>query len=265
MGGSERGPERLNPGEYAVMSRVEDAHWWYRGLRDALVQTMRSRGPGLPERPRILDAGCGTGRNLVCLRDEFNPSYLGGFDASFEALEFARKKVPEARLFAADICDPTLPEGDLDLVTSLDVIYIPGADRAQPGLRTLVDSLRSGGRFVLNLPAYNWLYSEHDAAIHTSERFTATGVRRLLEEIGLEVDCLTYRICFLFPVVAAARLPSLLRGRMQPGAARSDLHSVPGSSLNRILYGVLQLENGLIKNGMRLPFGSSVFAIGRKP
>lgn len=243
------------------MARVEDDLWWYRGLRDVLSRTLAGR---LPEAPRILDAGCGTGRNLALLGERFEPAYLAGFDLSPEALEIARRKAPSADLRTGDICAPPVTEGDLDLVTSLDVIYIPGAERAREGLSRLVGALRPGGRLVLNLPAYDWLYSEHDVAIHTRERYTAGRVRALLADLDLEIEILTYRLCLLFPFVVATRLPTLFRGARQDAAARSDLHSVPSAWLNRSLFEVLRLENGLIARGVRLPFGSSVYAIARK-
>ena len=46
---------------------------------------------------------------------------------------------------------------------------------------------------------------------------------------------------------------------------QSDLHSMPGEGVSRILYSTLLAENALIARGVSLPFGSSVFAVGRKP
>ena len=43
--------------------RVEDQHWWYRGRRIVLEDVIA--GLGLPPRAHILDAGCGSGRNMV--------------------------------------------------------------------------------------------------------------------------------------------------------------------------------------------------------
>ena len=246
------------------MARVEAGHWWYLGLRDILNRTLRDAKSALPPHPRVLDAGCGTGRNLAALRDWLEPSYLGGFDASLEALEFARQRVPEADLYSSDICAPTLRESELDLAISLDVIYIPGAERARPGLAKIVEALRPGGLLVLNLPAYEWLFSEHDVAVHTSERYTARRVRRLLEDLGLQEQLLTYRLCLLFPAVVASRLPSLFRARPGDEDARSDFHRVPGEAMNRMLFAVLRAENALIARGVRFPFGSSVYAIARK-
>lgn len=255
----------MNPGEHDVMSQVEATHWWYCGLRDVLVRAIRRFGAGLSETPRVLDAGCGTGQNLAALAGWLQPAYLGGFDVSERALELARAKVPQADLYLGDICAPELRSGDLDLVVSLDVIYIPGASRALPGLKRIVESMRQGGLLVVNLPAYDWLYSEHDAAIHTSERYTRDRVCSLFEAIGLKTEFVTYRLCSLFPLVVLSRLPSLLRGRPDVEQARSDLHQVPSESVNRTLYRMLHAENVLIGRGVRFPFGSSVFAVGRKP
>jgi SAM-dependent methyltransferase len=247
------------------MARVEADHWWYRGLRDALAVVFGRLKPALPANPRVLDAGCGTGENLRFLRERLAPSYLGGFDPSEEALELAREKAPGADIYPSDLCDPEIHAEQLDLVTSLDVLYIPGAERAMSGLRTLVSRLAPHGRLVLNLPAYDWLYSEHDVAIHTAERYTRGSVAAILSDLGLSVEVLSYRLCFLFPLVVLSRLPGLWRARrVSAASARSDLHSVPGDGVSRILLANLKAENALIARGVRLPWGSSIFAVGRK-
>jgi SAM-dependent methyltransferase len=254
----------MHPGEHEIMARVEARHWWYRGLRDAVGKSLTRKDLALPAGPRILDAGCGTGENLKFLGELLRPAYLGGFDASPEAVALARGKAPGADVYTGDIRDPEIRVDRLDLIVSLDVIYIPGVERSLGGLRRLTATLSTGGLFVLNLPAYDWLYSEHDVAIHTSERYTASKVRALLETLGLRVERLSYRLCLLFPAVVLARLPSLLRARPGDAAARSDLHSVPGELTSRIMLSVLRAENAWVARGVRLPWGSSVFAIGRK-
>jgi SAM-dependent methyltransferase len=251
----------MNPGEHAIMSQVEEYHWWYRSLRDVINACLHSPRFALPPAPRILDAGCGTGANLKALA-ALEPAYLGGFDPSQEGLEAARAKAPEAELCLSDICQPELHQGDLDLVVSTDVIYIPGAEAAFAGLQQIVNALRPGGLFLLNLPAYDWLFSEHDVAIHTRERYTARSVTALLDALGLQIELLSYRVCLLFPAVVATRLPSLFRARRQDLAAKSDLHGRPAG--NELLYRIMAAETRLIARGVRLPFGSSVFAIARR-
>ena len=42
---------------------MEDRHWWFRARR-RVIWALVHRAE-LPDSPRILDAGCGTGRNIV--------------------------------------------------------------------------------------------------------------------------------------------------------------------------------------------------------
>jgi len=255
----------MHPGEYDLMARAEDTHWWYLGLRDVVARCLERPDLAPPPGPRVLDAGCGTGATLRFLAERLRPSYLAGFDASEQALAHARAKAPGADVYPGDVCAPEIRTDSLDLVVCLDVIYIPGARRALGGLRALVDRLRPGGLLILNLPAYGWLYGEHDVAVHTSERFTAGGVRDLLAALGLERARLSYRVCALFPAVVLARIPGMLRARRGRARSRSDLTRVPREPGNRVFGAILRAENALIARGVRLPWGSSVFAVGRKP
>ena len=79
----------MNPGEHEVMAEVEERHWWYRGLRDAVVSAVRSAGAPLPEHPRVLDAGCGTGTSSELAQSR--GASVTGLDASQGLLDTARK------------------------------------------------------------------------------------------------------------------------------------------------------------------------------
>jgi hypothetical protein len=101
-------------------------------------------------------------------------------------------------------------------------------------------------------------------AIGTRQRFTRPRARALLGEIGLQAVLVTYRVFLLFPVIVAARLPSMFGRHRRLHAARSDL-ARPLNRANHWLSAILRWENAAIVRGVRFPCGSSVFAVGRQP
>lgn len=259
----------MNSEEYDRMAAVEQSHWWYTGLRQALEAVLRRADPQRALQSGIvIDAGCGTGANLKWLQDYLKPAQLIGFDISARAVELSRAAVPAAKVVQADLCSDPLPvpAGPVDLVVCSDVLYTTGTEAALPGLQRLCEQLRRGGLFLLHLPAFNWLYSDHDVAVHTRWRYRRPEVFRILSRLGLESVLVSYRMCLLFPLVVLTRLPSIFRLR---GRYRSDEHAssdlrVPARLISNALGAVLNLENRWLSRGGRFPFGSSLIAVGRK-
>lgn len=252
----------MNEREYRIMAQLEADHWWYRGLRDLLTRVLRASA--LVERKglRILDAGCGTGENLRLLARCLDVAYLGGFDLSPLAIDLASEKTPEADLYTGDICRPRLHAPDYDLIISCDVLSETGMAEAYDGMRELTRHLAPQGRFLLNLPAFPWLYSAHDIAVGTRQRTTKAELRDYLQSLGLNVEWISYRVFVLFPAVVLMRLPSLL-GRAPRPTAVSDVRAT-NRLLNHGLAGLLSSENAAILHGFRPPCGSSVFAMARR-
>jgi len=251
--------------EYARMDRFESGHWWYVGLRDLLARVLDRFA--VAERPdlHVLDAGCGTGENLRMCAVRMPAARLSGFDASERALEYARHKVPQAELCVGDVRQPPFHHERVDLILSCDVLQITGMDEARRGMYRLAAQLRPGGLLVVNLPAYQWLFSRHDIAVATRYRFTARQVQAFLGDLGLQPAWLSYRLCLLFPAIVATRLPSLLRKPVpaDSSSGRSDLTTAP-AWLNQSLIRLVRWENSWIARGRSWPWGSSVFAVARR-
>jgi len=244
----------MNREEYAIMFAVEDRHWWYTGLRAMLDGAWRRHL--LTQNPLVLDAGCGTGATLqwISERSERAPA---GIDLSADALSFCRKR--GIRLIArASMMALPFSEAAFDAVISLDVLYhrdVPDRVRA---LEACISALKPGGLLILNLPAYGWLYSSHDEAVHTAHRFTRRECVRMLEATGFEIVCITYWNTLLFPAIAMARL-----WRKVCPSAESDLR-LPSAVSGRFFGTVLRIERFLIQL-FPMPFGLSIFAVARRP
>lgn len=245
----------MNPEEYERMYRLEDRHWWYAGMR-AIVDGLLTAGHLPSGQWRLLDAGCGTGANLIHL----NPwGQTVGADFSELALSFCRRR-DHRRLVQASVEHLPFTEASFDLVTSFDVLYHRGVSSDVAALREFWRVLRPGGLLLLRLPAYEFLRSHHDEAVHTRERYTAAKLRRRLAEAGFAVIKTSYANTLLFPLAAAKRLGERVFPRLGSG---SEL-TMPRPWVNGLLRALLQVEAQLLRR-TSLPFGLSLFCLAGKP
>jgi SAM-dependent methyltransferase len=157
------------------------------------------------------------------------------------------------------VADGRLPDGvpfegeAFDAVLLLDVLEHVEADRAS--LAALGGRLAPGGRLVVTVPAYRWLWSAHDDANHHVRRYTRAGLVQTAEAAGLRVYEATYYNTLLFPAAAGARLA----GRLVGSQGRSGL-GIPPPLVNRLLAGVFGAERHLVGR-VPLPFGVSVLMV----
>ena len=258
----------MEPEEYASIYRLEQHHWWYRGMRevaeawlDRYVQvraaTVRERTEDRRKDLSVLDAGCGTGGNLLAL-SRFGRVY--GVDYSPLALRFCR----ERRLrdtARASVTHIPFRDARFDLVTSFEVLYHAAVADDVAAMREVYRVLVPGGSFLLRLPAFEFLRGAHDRTVHTRHRYTAPEVGEKLRRAGFEVLRLSYANSLLFPLAAASRVAQQATGRADRGG--SDVRETTGW-LNELLRLPLLLEARLLPL-MDLPVGLSVLALARRP
>ena len=240
------GMERV---EYELMARAEDRMWWYRAAHARMLLLLRQAG--LQPSACLLDAGCGTGGLLRRLA-----SGAVGIDLSPIAASLARAK-GGAPVVVGTVNSLPFSDAAFDGVVSVDVLYHRAVDEAAM-LAEAWRCLRPGGALVLNLPAYDWLKSPHDAAVHGARRYTAGRVRALLRDAGFQPVRITYWNTLLFPLMV------LRRKLFPPADAASDVmeYPLPMESTFRAITGI---EHALLSLGLPLPFGGSVMALARKP
>ncbi|HZB77248.1 MAG TPA: class I SAM-dependent methyltransferase [Solirubrobacteraceae bacterium] len=231
---------------YREQFEIEDRHWWFRSRR-AVVRSLLSRA-GVPPSPRILDAGCGTGANL---REYERLGEVTGVDPFPEAIELCRERGLDNVVQARAEKLPFEP-GSFELLFATDVIEHLDDDIV--ALRELRRVAAGGARLVLTVPAYGWLWSDHDVSVHHRRRYTVERLRQSVRAGGWEPAVDTYFFTTALPAVALVR--TLKRTRSN-GDARSDL-SLPPAPVNRLLELPTLAEAKAIERGARLPAGVSV-------
>jgi SAM-dependent methyltransferase len=227
---------------YRQLYELEDSHWWFRGRR-AVIQAMLGRTP-LATAPRILDAGCGTGRNLA---EYARLGEASGIDPSPEAVAFCRARGLDD-VKQSGVEELPFEDGAFDLVTATDVLeHIPDDRAAARELRRVA---RPGGSLLVTVPAYEWLWSQHDDSHHHQRRYTLRRLRSTLIGAGWRPVVQTYFNSILLAPIAVVRA---LTGDEQ----RSDYDMAPGP-LNQALFLAMRSEAALIERGGRLPAGVSI-------
>jgi SAM-dependent methyltransferase len=247
----------VNPHEYQALFEVEDRHWWFVALRREIARALERHAVSGRGR-RWLDAGSGTGGLLANLRAGAPASGVG-LDASLQGLFLARSR-GLSRLAAGSIGALPFPPAVFGLITSIDVLC-HRAVQEEPALSEMHRCLEPGGILIVQVPAFSWLFGEHDRAVWTNRRFRRGEVERLLEEAGFGVRESFYRMSLLFPAAALRRFWKRRHG--SEGDARSDVRPVSAPA-NGLFGAICRLESALAALGLRLPFGLSVFCVAEK-
>lgn len=233
---------------------IEERHWWYRGRRAVLEAVLDDLD--LPAGLRILDAGCGSGRNMVALARR---GTVTGVEPASASLQVARDRG------AGDVVPGSLDErlpfaaGDFDLAVALDVLEHVADDEA--ALRELARVIAPGGRLLVTVPQYGWLWGEHDVLAHHHRRYTRALLLRRAGAAGLQGERVTAFNAALLPAIAVVRLAQRARRRAQPS---SDLDRTPQGLVNSALERVIRAEAALIRRGRDLPAGVSLLAVLRR-
>jgi SAM-dependent methyltransferase len=236
---------------YDRMRAIEQDHWWFAARRRILAAEI-GRLP-LPRPAEILEVGCGTGGNLGLLAD---------FGTVTAVEPDAESRAYAAERSGAEVLPGLLPDGlpdfgrRFDLVTAFDVVEHVDDDRGT--LAALAGLIAPGGFLVVTVPAYAWMWSEHDAQHHHKRRYRRDAFRKLAQDAGLSVRRATYFNSVLFPPIAAVRLAkSALKVR------GGDDEALPARPLNSLLKAAFGAERLLLR-AADLPFGVSILLIAQR-
>jgi SAM-dependent methyltransferase len=236
------------------MYEIEATHWWFRALHELVIGSLEKNHK---DSSNILDAGCGTGRLMVQMQ---NLGEITGFDFRDTALSYCRKReLSNITKMDLNKWDPV--ENEFEYVISLDVISDQGINDDKLILQKFHKTLKPGGKLILHVPAFPILKRSHDKAATIRKRYLKKEIEEIAKGVGFAPIRIQYRLSFAFPLFLMLKLfQSLSLGQKTP---KSDLFALP-SFANGFLLRLSRWENALVKRGLSLPWGTSLFSILQK-
>ena len=234
--------------EYEKMYKLEGDYWWWVGRRKLIKNILDKLDLNSAT---ILDVGCGTGINL---------KYLSGYgaaigvDSSQDALNFCRKRGLK-NVRRADAERLSFQNNTFDLITALDLLEHVDDNKALKGFYRI---LKPNGYLVLTVPAFNFMWSQHDEASHHKRRYNKRQLKSILEANGFIIEKVSYWNFFFFVPIAVVRL---IKRSWKNKGAKTDVAELP-RIINSLLTSVLGIESCLIRR-LNLPVGVSLICLAR--
>ena len=234
------------------MYNVEKQHWWFVSRRKIIDGVIKNINPGADS--KIMDAGCGNGDNL-----EFLAKYgeLIAVERDEKALARAQSrqfgKVVQGELpnhFPEDI------ERENDLIVLLDVLE--HIENDHKSLEVLKNWAKERAKIVITVPAYQFLWTQHDEIHHHKRRYTAKGLKDVVERAGWKIQYISYFNSFLFPLALIDRLIKKIFL-----VSEEEKLGMPNKWVNSIFKKIFGFETNFIGKYTFL-FGLSIIAVAEK-
>jgi SAM-dependent methyltransferase len=235
---------------YRQYYAIEDRHWWFVARKAIVLGLLERYVPAGPPRV-VLDAGCGTGG---LLNDLQRYGQVVAADFSAEAVKFC--KLRGYTICQCSVLQTPFRADSFDGIVGLDLIE--HLDEDVVALQELYRICKAGGYLCVTVPAFQFLWSAHDALNQHKRRYTKPQLEGRLRAAGFQVLRCSYFNSFLFPLILVGRLLGRGGGE-EPGP---EWH-IPGRALNAGLARIFAGELPLLR-GLNLPVGASILAIAQK-
>jgi hypothetical protein len=234
--------------ETDILGENIGGHWYYKSKSNAMMRLLSEASPSV-----ILDIGAGSGFFSKKLLSSTAAKEAWCVDISYgndsDATE-AGKPVYFRR---------SVNKVNADLVLLMDVLE--HVDDEVGLLKGYVNKVPQGAKFLISVPAFQFLWSGHDVFLDHKRRYRLNQMENVVRQAGLTVNHGAYYFGAVFPVAVAIRMANKLLqcGRDKAQSQLSQHHPF----VNEILATMSSVE---------LPFflrnriaGLTVFVLAEKP
>lgn len=221
-------------------------HWYYSAKAKAMLQVL-----GKPPPSRVLDVGAGSGFFSRYLLAHTNAQEAWCVDISYE------REVDDGEGGKRVHYRRAIEDVEADLVLLMDVLEHVDDDVGL--LKEYVAKVPEGARFLVTVPAFQFLWSGHDEFLEHKRRYTLNHLKQVMIDADLKVEYGAYYFGLVFPLAAALRLAQKVSS--DDSASRSQLkkhHPIVNSALKAVCN-----AERLFMNRNRAA-GLTVFCVARK-
>jgi SAM-dependent methyltransferase len=242
---------------YAKLYELEADSFWFRNRNKLIIQTIRRH---FPDASSLLEIGCGTGFVLAGIATATPKLLLVGSDLHYEALNYAKARLPGVTLLQMDAKNIPYIE-EFDVICSFDLLeHIPDDIMA---LKQIHQALKRGGGLMIMVPQHPWLWSRADDDACHLRRYTRRDLFRKLIESGFQIIMATSFLSFLLPTLVVSRLSNRSDSRNQLiNLKYSELH-LP-YPIDVLFEAICSWENLLINRNISFPIGGSLLCVAAR-
>lgn len=233
--------------ETEILGDTISDHWYYSSKVKA-VEEMLGKTPV----NRILDVGAGSGFFSKYLLKNTAAKEAWCVDISYE--QESDETYAEKPIFLRKAIESI----DADLVMLMDVLEHVDDDIGL--LKEYVEKVPRGTKFLITVPAFQFLWSGHDDFLEHKRRYTLQQLESVVSACGLDLRKGAYFFGGVFPIAAALRLAERLQSKDRVQKSQLAQH---GHFTNIILKGICTLEVSLMS--FNRIAGLSVFCVAQKP
>ena len=241
-----------------------DVHWWPKSRAIVLNYFLIRICQGKRDN-KILEIGCGAGGNFFFLK-QFGE--LTGIEPDERSIEAARQ-YNDVKIIKGSL-PYAIPSMDkqFDIIALIEVLEHIEEDRESvEKIKTL---LSSNGHLIITVPAFMFLWSEHDVYFQHKRRYTKKQLEQLLSDAGYNIVFSSYFNFFVFLPVLILRKTGLFnlikRIKMNLSGSTnslSDTAITEGGIIGAIFTFLAKIEAFLLRY-IKFPFGVSLLLIAKK-